>query len=136
MVSFLRKLFGESPAPLKGVPKVRREKTYSADTGYVYQYFYMGYREAQNGGDEGNEHLFDVSSDRSSRFTIRMFLGRGALDRWEKANGRELTSTEQYALVKLSLFEAFDERTDFRGENAVVVVRPEQVEAHVSTLDL
>jgi hypothetical protein len=128
-------LFGESAAPLKGVPKVRREKTYSAETGYVYQYFYAGYREAKRDGEEGHEHLFDVSSDRSSRFTIRMFLGRGALDPWEKANGRELTSTEQYALVKLSLFQAFDERTDFSGENAVVVVRPEQVAEHVSTLD-
>jgi hypothetical protein len=136
MLSFFRNLFGESAAPLKGVPKVRREKTYSAETGYVYQYFYTGYREAKRGEDEGHEHLFDVSSDRSSRFTVRMFLGRGALDPWEKANGRALTSTEQYALVKLSLFQAFDERADFSGENAVVVVRPEQVAEHVSTLDL
>jgi hypothetical protein len=136
MLPFFRKLFGETPAPLKGVPKIRREKTHSAETGYVYQYFYTGYRETTFNGDDGCEHLFDVSSDRSSRFTIRMFLGRQALDPWEKANGRELTATEQYALVKLSLFQAFDERTDFDGDNAVVVVRPEQVEEHVSTLDL
>jgi hypothetical protein len=135
MLSFFRKLFAEPEAPLKGVPKVRREKTYSAETGYVYQYFYTGYREAQRGQDEGWEHLFSVSSDRTSRFTLPVFLGRRVLEQWEQANDRKLIPTEQYALVKLSLFQAFDERTDF-GDPAEVVVSAEQVEEHIRTLDL
>ena len=136
MLSFLRSLFGETTAPLKGVPKVRREKTYSAETGYVYQYFYMGYREAARDGDEGHEHLFSVSAGPSSRFNLRVFLSRRALEPWEKAHQRQLIPTEQYALVKLSLFQAFDKRTDFSGESSDVVVSPEQVEEHINTLDL
>jgi hypothetical protein len=136
MLSWLRSLVSKPPPPLKGVPKVRREKTYSAETGFVYQYFYLGYRQAQRGEDDGDEHLFSVTSDRTSRFTLRVFLSRRVLDQWEEVNDRKLIPTEQYALVKLSLFEAFDERTDFGGENPEVVVSPRQVEEHVKTLDL
>jgi hypothetical protein len=135
MITWLRNLFDKPPAPLKGVPKVRREKTYSADTGYVYQYFYQGYREARRGEDVGHEHLFRVSSGRTSRFDLRIFLSRRALEPWEKTNNRELIPTEQYALVKLSLFRAFDERQDF-GEDSEVIVTSEQVEDHVNALDL
>jgi hypothetical protein len=136
MLSWLRNLVSKPPPPLKGVPKVRREKTYSAETGSVYQYFYLGYRETQRGEDVGNEHLFSVTSDRTSRFTLRVFLSRQVLEQWEEANDRKLIPTEQYALVKLSLFQAFDERADFGGESPEIVVTPEQVEEHVKTLDL
>lgn len=136
MLSWLRRLVSKPAAPLKGVPKVRREKTYSAETGFVYQYFYMGYREGKRGQDDGYEHLFSVSSDRTSRFTLLVFLSRRVLQQWEMANDRKLVPAEQYALVKLSLFRAFDERADLGGENPEVVVSPEQVEEHVKTLDL
>jgi hypothetical protein len=136
MFSWLRRLVSKPSPALKGVPKVRREKTYSAETGFVYQYFYQGYRESRRGQDDGYEHLFSVSSDRASRFTLRVFLSRRVLDQWEQANDRKLIPTEQYALVKLSLFRVFDERTDFSAENADVMVSPEQIEEHVKTLDL
>ncbi len=136
MLSWLRSLVTKPAPALKGVPKVRREKTYSAETGYVYQYFYLGYREGRWGEDDGAEHLFSVSSDRTSRFTLRVFLSRRVLEQWEKANDRKLISTEQYALVKLSLFQAFDQRTDFSEANAEILVDPEQVEEHIKTLDL
>jgi hypothetical protein len=136
MFPWLRRLFSKPAPALKGVPKVRREKTYSAETGYVYQYFYLGYRESRRGEDDGHEHLFSVSSDRVSRFTLRLFLSRRALEPWEKANDRQLIATEQYALVKLSLFRAFDERTDFSPEDAEVIITAEQVQEHVNTLDL
>jgi hypothetical protein len=136
MLSWLRSLVTKPAPPLKGVPKVRREKTYSAETGFVYQYFYTGYRAATRGEDEGYVHLFSVSSDRTSRFMLPVFLGRRVLEQWEQANDRKLIATEQYALVKLSLFQAFDERRDLGGENVEVVVSPQQVEEHIRTLDL
>jgi hypothetical protein len=136
MLSWLRNLVTKPAPALKGVPKVRREKTYSAETGYVYQYFYQGYREGKRGEEEGDEHLFSVSSDRASRFTLRVFLSRQVVEQWEHANDRKLIPTEQYALVKLSLFEAFDARTDFADGNSDVLVGPEQVEEHIKTLDL
>ena len=46
-MSWFKRLFGgEDAVPLRGAPEVRREMSYSADTGYVYQYFYEGYRES------------------------------------------------------------------------------------------
>lgn len=68
MLSKLRNLFRRPspPPPLLGRPKVRREKSYSADSGYVYQYFHEGYREMKLAGELGAEYVFDVSSDRKS----------------------------------------------------------------------
>jgi len=43
MLNWLRK---KKEAPLTGAPAVRRQKTYSAESGYVYQYFYEGQRPA------------------------------------------------------------------------------------------
>jgi hypothetical protein len=34
---------------------------------------------------------------------------QAALEAWAKANGRALTSSEEYAVAKMRLFQAFDE---------------------------
>ena len=39
-----RSLFSRKDEPLAGAPPVRRLKTYSARSGYVYQYRYQGSR--------------------------------------------------------------------------------------------
>ena len=137
MLAWLARLLKkEAPPPtLLGTPKVRREKTYSADTGYVYQYFYEGYREGQREGQSGHEHVFSVTSDRASRFPITVFLSRRTVDEWQQAHGRELNSTEKYALVKLSLFEAFDERHDLGSGPADVRISTRDIEGHAETLD-
>lgn len=123
-------------SPLRGARPIRREKTYSADTGYVYQYFYEGYRESKQAGESGFEHVFSVTSDRISRFPINIFLSRQVIAAWQAAHHRELTVTEQYAIVKMTLFAAFDERTDFDGSDRNVIVRLENIEEHAETLDL
>lgn len=138
MISWIRRIFQSQPAtePLRGAQKVRREKTYSADTGYVYQYYYEGYRESRRDNLEGQDHVFTVTSDRVTRFPVTVFLSRRAVEAWQQAHDRELTATEQYAVVKLSLFQAFDERERLdRGSDAVIVSEAE-VEEHCSTLDL
>jgi len=136
-MSWLGKLFKkEKEAPLRGARPVRREKTYSADTGYVYQYFYEGYRESQRDGEEGIEHVFSVTSDRVSRFPIHIFVAHQVTVAWKESNDRELTPTEQYAVVKMTLFEAFDERTDFDGSARTINVSLENIEQHAETLDL
>jgi hypothetical protein len=73
-------------------------KTYSAASGYVYQYFYEGHREA--------EYVFQVSADRRTYFSVAVMLSEAAL----AASPRELNSTERYAVAKMALFQAFDER--------------------------
>jgi hypothetical protein len=100
MLAWLRTLRGKGqPPPLAGAPAVRRLKSYSAASGYVYQYFYEGHR--------GTGYVFHVSGDRRTYFSVAVLLSDAALE----ASPRELTSTEQYAVAKMALFQAFDERS-------------------------
>ena len=133
---WLRKVFAKQPEelPLKGKPRVRREKAYSADTGYVYQYFYEGYRESGTGEEAGNEYVFTVSSDRASSFTITLSLSHRTLETWQQNHQRELNATEQYALVKMALFQIFDERANL-SESTEVAVTSDDIEEHAVTLD-
>ena len=137
MLASLKRLFQKEPLPpeLRGTPKVRREKTYSADTGYVYQYFYEGYRASHRAGQDGDEHVFSVTSDRSSRFPVTVFLSAAVLAEWHRRSGRELNATEKYALVKLSLFQAFDERGDLDDDSADIEISVRDIEQHAETLD-
>src|SRR5262245_516355 len=57
--SVFRKLFAKKKAPLTGVPAVRRMKTYSAQSGYVYQYYYEGRRDLSS-SDPGVEFVFTI----------------------------------------------------------------------------
>ena len=102
MIDWLRKLGIRREAPLTGAPPVRRLKTYSANTGYVYQYFYAGHR--------GGEYVFQASHDRRNYFPVSVVLAAETVESFERDRARGLNSTEQYAVAKLALFQAFDER--------------------------
>lgn len=125
-----------APQPLRGAPAVRRQKTYSAQTGYVYQYYYEGYRESGREGQPGNEYVFQVSSDRKSSFPLTVFLPGRAVDSWRQAHGRDLTATEQYAAVKMALFETFDERAELGPANAEVEIGAAGIENLLATLEI
>jgi hypothetical protein len=137
MMRWLDRLVGRfrEPGPLRGARPVRREKTYSAESGYVYQYFYEGYRESRRGQQQGHDHVFSVTADRANRFDVTVFLGRSVLAEWERAHERPLSATEQYAIVKMTLFRAFDQQSEL-SSGADVVVSPADVKEHASTLDL
>ncbi|HKN26171.1 MAG TPA: hypothetical protein VJX72_15085 [Candidatus Acidoferrum sp.] len=88
---------------------VRRVKSYSAANGYVYQYcFYEVNRVTINGGAAG-EFIYAISADRKTTFALRIVVQHSALEAWAQANGRPLTSSEEYAVAKMRLFQAFDE---------------------------
>jgi len=88
---------------------VRRVKTYSAANGYVYQYcFYEVNRIEPTGGATG-EYIYTVSADRKTTFLVRIHVRQIALVDWARTNGRALTSSEEYAVAKMRLFQAFDE---------------------------
>lgn len=93
-------------------------KSYAAQTGLVYQYYFVGQRAALADDLEApsTEYIFDVTSDRKMTFAVSIFLPQSALDRWAANRGRDLTEPEQYAGVKLRLLQAFDEIFDLRGE--------------------
>ena len=40
---------------------------------------------------------------------MRILVMQAALEAWATANGRALTSSEEYAVAKMRLFQAFDE---------------------------
>jgi hypothetical protein len=89
-------------------------KTYTAQTGYVYQYYFVGQREALASDPEApaTEYIFDVTSDRKTIYAVSVFLGPRAAEAWSAARGRALTQPECYAAVKLRLMQGFDEITD------------------------
>jgi len=88
---------------------VRRMKTYTGATGYVYQYYFVGKRPAPASEGPAIEFIFDVTADRKTTFATSVFLKPQALQAWGAAHGRELTETEQYAAAKMRLLRAFDE---------------------------
>lgn len=131
-----RRFFSPKPAPLSGAPPVRRMKTYSAQSGYVYQYFYEGHRGFATGGEQGTEFVFTISADRKNWSATTVLVGNGALRAWEQAHARELSATERYAIAKLALFQAFDERPKPEQLRQHVRLRSADVEAIVESLGL
>lgn len=88
---------------------VRRIKSYSAANGYVYQYcFYEVNRIIYNDAPAG-EFIYAISADRKTTFALRILVEQPALEAWAQANGRALTISEEYAVAKMRLFQAFDE---------------------------
>ncbi|HEY1730632.1 MAG TPA: hypothetical protein VGG15_02740 [Terriglobales bacterium] len=89
-------------------------KSYAAQTGLVYRYYFVGQRVALADDPEAPscEYIFDVTADRKTTFAVSIFLSQPALDYWAAHRGRDLTDPEQYAGVKLRLLQAFDESAD------------------------
>jgi hypothetical protein len=88
---------------------VRRIKSYSAANGYVYQYYFYELNRVSVDGETAGEFVYTISTDRGASFGLRIFVMRPALEAWAAANGRTLTSSEEYAVAKMRLFQAFDE---------------------------
>jgi len=115
---------------------MRRLKTYSAASGFVYRYFYCGQRPYRQGRDRGVEFVFDVSATRKTAVLVTVLVGDAAVAAWEAAHGRELTATDRYAVAKMALFQAFDERPDPAQLSGPVPVGEADVEAILERLDL
>lgn len=127
-----RGFFSRKPEALTGAPPVRRIKTYSAQSGYVYQYFYEGHR----GAEAGVEFVFSVSADRKSWHPASVMVSDAAVHAWEREQARTLSSNERYAVAKMALFAAFDERGTPETMKETVHVREADVAGIVETLGL
>jgi len=92
---------------LRGAPGVARTKSYSAETGYVYQYVYRGFRKIPD-PPFGTDYIFSVSRDRKVVFPATIRLLDTALTDCAVVSGREILNVEQYALAKMALFAGFD----------------------------
>jgi hypothetical protein len=109
---------------------IRRMKTYTGGQGYVYQYYFVGKRAAEN----ATEYIFDVTSDRKTTYAVSVFLPDEAARGWAARHGRALTEAEQYAAVKMRLFQAFDEIENMMTEGRRLVVNAADLEQLLSTL--
>ncbi len=123
--------FRKKPRPLTGAPRVRRQKTHSAQSGYVYQFYYEGQRK----DPAGMEFVFEVSADRKTSFPVVVRVPAAAVAGWERAHGRELIANEWYAIAKMALVGAFDQRPNPGAMAAPVDVSSEGVEEILHTLD-
>jgi hypothetical protein len=135
-MAVFRNFFSKKTLPLSGAPTVRRQKTYSAQSGYVYQYFYEGTRPFSSGGESGSEFVFTFSADRKSSHPVSILVSEQAIAAWEQDRARTLSATERYAIAKMALFQAFDERAAPDLMKQDVRVRAADVTAILETLGL
>jgi hypothetical protein len=115
---------------------VRRVKSYSAASGYVYQYQFQDVHPSTKSSELGNEYVYYVSGDRKTMFPIRIFVSRRAMETWTKQTGRALTGTEEYAVAKMRLFQAFDEVEDFATARPDLSVDDSNLAELLARLDL
>lgn len=136
MGSLLRKLFGikaqSQPELLKGRRQTPRVKSYSAESGYVYEYVYDGYRDVSG----ERQYVFTASGNRKLWFTISVRVPFTAFEAWERANTRTLNDAERYAVAKLALFAAFDQRPSPADMIEPVVADEASVAALLESIDL
>lgn len=122
--------------PLSGAPVARRQKSYSAQSGFVYQYHYEGNRPVVRSRERGQEYVFDVSADRKSVFPVSVIVNESAVAKWEGGHGRALSSTERYAIAKMALFQAFDDRRTPAELREEIRVRAADVQTILETLGI
>ncbi len=113
-----------------------RVKSYSAATGYVYQYYFYEVEKAKRGRDEGTEYVYMASVDRKHVFPMRIFVSKSALGKWSARTGRAFTGTEEYAVAKMRLFQAFDEVEAPPEKFPQLAVDESNLDALLSHLDL
>lgn len=132
-MKWLGRLLGRrEPPPMRGVPAVRRQKNYSAASGYAYEYFFEGYREEKG----ARRYQFTVSADRKSWFGLEVAVEDQAVAAWERRHGRALGDNERYAVAKMALFEAFDERPNPEAMRQAVRVGEAEAERLLERLGI
>ncbi len=115
---------------------VRRVKSYSAATGYVYQYYFYEVEKSRRGLSPGTEYVYMVSVNRQKVFPVRIFVRQDALEKWSAQSGQQLTGTEEYAVAKMRLFQAFDEIEGLAAKPPDLAVDSSNLETLLSQLDI
>ncbi len=115
---------------------LRRLKTYTGQTGYVYQYYFVGKREALPGSPDtpATEFIFDVTPDRKVTYAVSVLVPRAAADAWASHHGRPITEPEQYASAKMRLQRGFDEIENMMADGRHLVVTPDLLEELLAEL--
>jgi hypothetical protein len=111
---------------------LRRLKTYAGSQGFVYQYYFVGKRPAT--AMEGNEYIFDVTSDRKLTYAVTILFPLPVAAEWATTHGRGLSDSEQYAAVKMRLFRAFDELEDMQAHGRLLQIDLQSLEESLASL--
>jgi len=109
---------------------VRRRKTYSAASGWVYEYVLMGSAPAA----AGTAYRFEVTAGRQPALTVTVVVSASTRRAWEALHARPLARNEQYALAKLRLLHGFDTVPELT-QQATWELQPDEAEAFWSELD-
>ncbi len=115
---------------------VRRVKSYSAATGYVYQYYFYEVESARQDSATGTAYVYMVSLDRKKVFPVSIFVRQDAVRKWSQKTGREMTGTEEYAVAKMRLFQAFDEAEDLAHSQGDLAVDESNLESLLQSLGI
>lgn len=113
-----------------------RIKSYSSATGFVYQYQFHEVNPVVRNGIAGNDFVYYVSADRKTMFPIHILVRADAMEAHGKQLGRKLTGTEEYAVAKMRLLQAFDEIEDFSAKRPDLVVDSSNLESLLAQLDI
>jgi hypothetical protein len=113
-----------------------RIKSYSAATGYVYQYCFVEVRPARRGFSAGTEYIYVVSVDRQENFPLAVFVRKSAVEKWAQREKRELSGTEEYAIAKMRLFQTFDEIENLATMHPDLQVDDSNLSSLLEKLDL
>jgi hypothetical protein len=113
-----------------------RIKSYSAATGFVYQYSFLEVQKARRGLSLGTEYIYAVSVDRKENYPVTVFVKQSALEKWSKRENRKLTGTEEYAIAKMRLFAAFDESEDPAKAATDLHVDDSNIDSLLAQLDI
>lgn len=125
----LRRLFRRQSALQLGTGS-GRPRTYSADSGYVYEYSFAGFRAA--GGEY--EYVFSVTGGRVPARKIRVWLS-DAVAEWA-GRDRELTASERYGMAKVCLKNAMDRAAGPEALESEVRPGREEIAEVADLLDL
>lgn len=115
---------------------VRRIKTYSAESGTVYQYQFHEVLPRTVDGQSGTEYIYYVTADRKTMHAVRVFVNHAGIEKWSTQSGRTLNGTEEYAVAKMRLFQGLDEMLRIEKSNAVLTVDETNIEPLLEKLDL
>jgi len=77
-----------------------------------------------------------VSMHRQHVFPLRIFVQHDALEKWSARTGQKLTGTEEYAVAKMRLFQAFDEIEGLAAKPPDLMVDSSNLESLLSQLDI
>lgn len=111
---------------------LRRLKTYAGSQGFVYQYYFVGKR--PSAASDGNEYIFDVTSDRKLTYAVSILFPRQVAAAWAEMHRRSLSDSEQYAAVKMRLFRAFDELEDMQVHGRLLQIDLQSLEESLASL--